>query len=231
MGTHYHVDEVIEDTVRLSARRDISYRRVFRNPQHSQVHGEHTQLGGNISHCRTSCCCAVRNCGAGIFCGHAKTSPLWLRNADSVHPKRGCADPCFLPAWYSARGGQPMAIKQITCPDCGLVLRVRKEGAGFKFNYAIRKWKRRCKRQDLGDPLWCLLQRKGTSTRRISRSARVGWRCSHAKLVRALLLGLHVGLHVSLAKYMANTICPSGVPCGIRSRIHTRALSGNLENG
>ena len=60
-----------------------------------------------------------------------------------------------------------MRVEKIKCPDCGLVLRVRGDGPGLEFNYAVTEWKRCCKRRKLGDPVWCLLQRDGTSREEI----------------------------------------------------------------
>jgi hypothetical protein len=56
-----------------------------------------------------------------------------------------------------------MLDTEITCPECGLVLRVRDDGGVIIFNYAVSEWQRRCHRRDLGDPIWCLLQRDRTS--------------------------------------------------------------------
>jgi hypothetical protein len=50
----------------------------------------------------------------------------------------------------------------ISCPDCGLVLRVIDDAAGFKCAYDMRDWRRFCARVDLGDAAWCLIQRDGT---------------------------------------------------------------------
>jgi hypothetical protein len=52
-----------------------------------------------------------------------------------------------------------MATKKTICPDCGLVLEVVDE----RLVYDITEWRRRCKRVDLDSPLWCLVQRDGTS--------------------------------------------------------------------
>jgi hypothetical protein len=57
-----------------------------------------------------------------------------------------------------------MTVKRITCPDCALVLEVSEEGPNFKFIYDLDDWRRRCKRRHLGDAVWCLLQRDGTSS-------------------------------------------------------------------
>ena len=56
-----------------------------------------------------------------------------------------------------------MLDAEITCPDCGLVLRVRDDGVVIIFNYAVSEWQRRCNRRNLGDPVWCLLERDRTN--------------------------------------------------------------------
>lgn len=52
-------------------------------------------------------------------------------------------------------------MKNITCRDCGLVLRLSDDGAGFKCVYDLIEWKNLCKRRHLGDAAWCLVQRDG----------------------------------------------------------------------
>jgi hypothetical protein len=52
-----------------------------------------------------------------------------------------------------------MASKTITCPDCGLVLKVEH----LRLVYDVDEWRRRCIRADLDNPAWCLIQRNGTS--------------------------------------------------------------------
>src|SRR5262249_13392373 len=54
------------------------------------------------------------------------------------------------------------AVKETTCPDCGLVLRVKCDEEGLNLSYGVREWGRLCARRDLGDPAWCLLQRDAT---------------------------------------------------------------------
>ena len=55
-----------------------------------------------------------------------------------------------------------MPTKIITCPDCGLVLRVSRNDTGSKLIYDVADWQRRCTRFDLGDPAYCLIRRDGT---------------------------------------------------------------------
>ena len=52
-----------------------------------------------------------------------------------------------------------MSVKTITCPDCGLVLKVVRGVAKSTVLYDVSDWQRRCKRLDLNDPAWCQLQR------------------------------------------------------------------------
>lgn len=40
------------------------------------------------------------------------------------------------------------AAKPITCPDCGLVLRVMPDPNGSRLMYDVKDWKRICKRPD-----------------------------------------------------------------------------------
>jgi len=52
----------------------------------------------------------------------------------------------------------------IACPDCGLALHVVSEAGLFRYNYDLGDWQRLCKRRDLGDAAWCLLQHNRTSS-------------------------------------------------------------------
>jgi hypothetical protein len=56
-----------------------------------------------------------------------------------------------------------MPPKTITCPDCGLVVRVLPDATGTKIVYDFNDWQRRCKRPDLDGPAWCFVLRDGTS--------------------------------------------------------------------
>ena len=56
----------------------------------------------------------------------------------------------------------PEPPKTITCPDCGLVLRVSRNDAGSTLLYDVVDWQCLCKRLDLDDPAWCLVRREGT---------------------------------------------------------------------
>jgi hypothetical protein len=58
-----------------------------------------------------------------------------------------------------------MPAKTITCPDCGLVLRVTRDATKSTLICDVSDWQRRCKRLDLDDPAWCLIQR-GTSPKK-----------------------------------------------------------------
>jgi hypothetical protein len=55
--------------------------------------------------------------------------------------------------------------KAIVCPDCGLTLRVTREAEGSTLTYNLGDWQRHCKRVELDDPAWCLVQRDGTSAK------------------------------------------------------------------
>src|SRR5215467_2734769 len=54
------------------------------------------------------------------------------------------------------------STQTMTCPDCGLVLRVVNGSPGFKIVYDRRAWRRVCTRVNLDDAAWCLVQRDGT---------------------------------------------------------------------
>jgi hypothetical protein len=55
-----------------------------------------------------------------------------------------------------------MSAKTITCPDCGLALRVSRNDTGSALIYDVSDWQRRCKRVQLDSPAWCLVRRDGT---------------------------------------------------------------------
>ena len=59
-----------------------------------------------------------------------------------------------------------MPAKTITCPDCGLVFRVRRDASGSRLLYDVNDWQRRCKRLDLDDPALCLVQRYRKSSKK-----------------------------------------------------------------
>jgi hypothetical protein len=64
-----------------------------------------------------------------------------------------------------------MPTKTITCPDCGLVLRVCCNHAGSTLLYDVSDWQGRCKRFDLGNPAWCLVRREGTHLKKPNEHA------------------------------------------------------------
>ena len=53
--------------------------------------------------------------------------------------------------------------KAIVCPDCGLALRVTRDAEGSTLTYDFGDWQWRCKRVELDDPAWCLIQRDGSA--------------------------------------------------------------------
>jgi hypothetical protein len=76
-----------------------------------------------------------------------------------------------LPSTAAARRAMySVSIKTITCPDCGLVVRVTRDVPDFKYMYDVIDWKRLCVHPDRGDPVLCLLLRpRPIKKRRISR--------------------------------------------------------------
>jgi len=53
-----------------------------------------------------------------------------------------------------------MPAETITCPDCGLVVRVLPDVTSTKVAYDINDWQRRCTRLYLESPTRCLLLRE-----------------------------------------------------------------------
>jgi hypothetical protein len=49
--------------------------------------------------------------------------------------------------------------KTITCPDCGLVVRLTRNDMGSTLIYNVNDWQVRCKRLHRDDPAWCLVRR------------------------------------------------------------------------
>jgi len=66
-----------------------------------------------------------------------------------------------------------MAVDSITCPDCGLVVRVTCGASRSRLIYDIKEWKRRCKRGDVDQPAWCFVQRDGTSPTKTEQTEQV----------------------------------------------------------
>jgi hypothetical protein len=65
-----------------------------------------------------------------------------------------------------------MSPKPITCPDCGLDIRVLSDATGSQLVYDINDWQRRCRRLNLGDPALCLVRRKGPKVDNGSKQAK-----------------------------------------------------------
>jgi hypothetical protein len=59
-----------------------------------------------------------------------------------------------------------MPPKTITCPDCGLVLRVLPDATSTTVTYDINDWQRRCTRLDIESPSQCLLLRERINPRK-----------------------------------------------------------------
>ena len=57
----------------------------------------------------------------------------------------------------------------VTCPDCGLALTKEEGNKRVALDYDVTAWQDVCKRVALGSPLWCLVQRDGTSPSREER--------------------------------------------------------------
>jgi hypothetical protein len=57
----------------------------------------------------------------------------------------------------------------MTCPRCGLALRVSEEshGQSISFQYDVLQWERRCKVPALGSPAVCLMMENGRRAPRI----------------------------------------------------------------
>jgi hypothetical protein len=53
-----------------------------------------------------------------------------------------------------------MTAKEMTCPDCGVVMKARHDPNGAVLIYDVEDWQRRCKNIELGGPVWCLLKRR-----------------------------------------------------------------------
>jgi hypothetical protein len=49
----------------------------------------------------------------------------------------------------------------LTCPQCGLVLTIKRVKGGTHLSYDTRDWKQRCKDPELDSPVLCLLEKTG----------------------------------------------------------------------
>jgi hypothetical protein len=54
-----------------------------------------------------------------------------------------------------------MSEKILTCPRCGLVMRVLPDPEGTRLIYDASEWQRRCELRELGGPALCLVRRGG----------------------------------------------------------------------
>ena len=72
----------------------------------------------------------------------------------------------------TASSSMKAVIEQITCPDCGLALRVDPTASGTTFAFDMNEWQPRCKMPELGAPAWCLIRRDGTCA--IRKPSRTG---------------------------------------------------------
>src|SRR5215475_12618428 len=103
------------------------------------------------------------------------------------------------------------STQTITCPDCGLVLRVTDGARGFKCAYDMRAWRRVCTRVDLGDAAWCLVQRDGTHPLRLAMDG--GKRTHHA--TDLVIIGSHcVGLELIIERLRAEGVTVKATSVG-----------------
>jgi len=106
--------------------------------------------------------------------------------------------------------------RAITCPDCGLVLRVTDDAPGFRCAYDRRVWQRVCARVHLGDAAWCLVQRDGTLP--LPSAMDVAERGRH--IADLVITGSHcVGLQLIIARLRAEGVTVKatnvGSTCGL----------------
>jgi hypothetical protein len=64
--------------------------------------------------------------------------------------------------WH-AKEDRRVTTRLVTCPDCGLALTKEEGDERVALDYDVAAWRNVCKRVALGSPLWCLVQRDGTS--------------------------------------------------------------------
>jgi hypothetical protein len=69
----------------------------------------------------------------------------------------------FVPSTFEVGG---MKRETITCRDCGLVMEIKPGAAGSTLSYDVQYWRQRCKRVELGGPVWCLIERDGTAAQK-----------------------------------------------------------------
>jgi hypothetical protein len=78
-------------------------------------------------------------------------------------PKGGWRSPrysvCLAPYPASEEISLAVPPKTITCPNCGLILRVTQRARGSTtLMYDVNDWQRRCWHTGLGSPVMCLVQ-------------------------------------------------------------------------
>jgi hypothetical protein len=64
----------------------------------------------------------------------------------------------------------PMAVESMTCPDCGLVVRVTCAQRS-RLIYDVKEWRRRCKRIAVSEPASCFVQRDGTTPKKAEHAS------------------------------------------------------------
>ena len=65
-----------------------------------------------------------------------------------------------------------MSAKTISCPDCGLDVRVLPDVTESPLVYDINDWQRRCRRLNLGSPALCLVWREDPKVDNGSKQAK-----------------------------------------------------------
>lgn len=59
----------------------------------------------------------------------------------------------------------PGSAQSLTCPQCGLVVTIKRIKGGARLSYNAREWKRLCKNPELDSPVLCLLDKGGRAKR------------------------------------------------------------------